>query len=173
MILVMLFVSVAMFGQRFGVEIMYKKKLKEWASPDSEYYSKLNALGINADSLAYVKIDLSKYRTPRTSQTFEEGFNLSGYVCIMIPVFDNEKRVNGVIMRIYKPSFYRYKYESFIIVEEMVELVAVIEEYGGKKVMDINKEPKKQTVKSELMYMDNGEIIYRTSSRKPLRKMFF
>lgn len=58
MISIMVFMSVAMFGQdlRKIAKETIMEKLSEWSLPTSENYHKLKALGINADSLAYVKI---------------------------------------------------------------------------------------------------------------------
>lgn len=59
MISIMVFMSVAMFGQdrtKIAKETIMEK-LSEWSSPTNENYHKLKALGINADSLAYVKIE--------------------------------------------------------------------------------------------------------------------
>ena len=63
MISIMVFMSVAMFGQdlRKIAKETIMEKLSEWSLPTSENYHKLKALGINADSLAYVKIDVSLY----------------------------------------------------------------------------------------------------------------
>jgi hypothetical protein len=50
--------SVAMFGQdlRKIAKETIMEKLSEWSLPTNENYHKLKALGINADSLTYVKI---------------------------------------------------------------------------------------------------------------------
>lgn len=59
MISIMVFMSVAMFGQdlRKIAKETIMEKLSEWSLPTNENYHKLKALGINADSLAYVKIE--------------------------------------------------------------------------------------------------------------------
>lgn len=65
MISIMVFISVAMFGQyrtKIAKETIMEK-LSEWSSPNNENYHKLKAIGINADSLAYIEIEKNSTST--------------------------------------------------------------------------------------------------------------
>jgi hypothetical protein len=74
MISIMVFMSVVMFGQdlRKIAKETIMEKLSEWSLPTNENYHKLKALGINADSLTYVKINVSLYCPSPSSYPIEK-----------------------------------------------------------------------------------------------------
>lgn len=145
MISIMVFMSVAMFGQdktKVAKETIMEK-LSEWSLPTNENYHKLKALGINADSLAYVKIkDIS--RTPEYKVLYDKIIDSQKDTVIVkyYSVLGKEKAdtVNAVVCTGMKyesnrtiPSAYSFTEKTtFSISNHYIETYVIF--YGGNVI---------------------------------------